>query len=151
MLIMPDADMDQVVDALIGSSYGTAGERCMAISVAVPVGKDTADRLVAALEPRIRALKVPPYTDPTSELGPVISQQSYDYIQQGIDKGAELFVDGRDIELPVHEGGYFIGGCLFDGVTTDMSIYTDEIFGPVLSVVRTESYDEVVEMINNHE
>ncbi len=155
MLIMPDADMDQVVDALIGSSYGSAGERCMAISVAVPVGKDTADRLVAALEPRIRALKVAPYTDPSSELGPVISQQSYDkihdYIQQGIDKGAELIVDGRDIELPGHEGGYFVGGCLFDGVTTDMSIYTDEIFGPVLSVVRVESYDEAVEMINNHE
>lgn len=155
MLIMPDADMDQVVDALIGSAYGSAGERCMAVSVAVPVGQETADRLVAALEPRIRALKVAPYTDAQSELGPVISQQSYDKIHrliaQGIEQGAELVVDGRDITLPGYEDGYFIGGCLFDRVTPDMAIYLEEIFGPVLSVVRAETYEQAVEMINNHE
>ncbi len=155
LVVMPDADMDQVTDALIGSAYGSAGERCMAISVAVPVGEETADRLVAALEPRIRELKVAPYTDPDSELGPVISRQSYDkihdYIDQGLEKGAELVVDGRGVQLQGHENGYFIGGCLFDRVTTDMSIYTDEIFGPVLSVVRASTYDDAVEMINNHE
>jgi malonate-semialdehyde dehydrogenase (acetylating)/methylmalonate-semialdehyde dehydrogenase len=155
LVVMPDADMDQVVDALIGSAYGSAGERCMAISVAVTVGDETADRLVEALTPRIRALKVAPYTDPESELGPVISKQSFDkindYIDQGVKKGAELVVDGRGIILQGYEGGYFIGGCLFDRVTTDMSIYTDEIFGPVLSVVRAQSYDEAVDMVNDHE
>ena len=155
LVVMPDADMDQVVDALIGSAFGSAGERCMAISVAVAVGDDAADRLIEALAPRIQALKVAPYTDPESELGPVISKQSYekinDYIDQGIKKGAELIVDGRGIALEGHEDGYFIGGCLFDRVTTDMSIYTDEIFGPVLSVVRAGSYDEAVSMVNDHE
>jgi len=155
LVVMPDADMDQVTDALIGSAYGSAGERCMAVSVAVPVGEETADRLVAALEPRIRALKVAPYTDPESELGPVVSKASYDrihdYIQQGLDKGANLVVDGRDISLQGYEDGYFVGGCLFDNVTRDMSIYTDEIFGPVLSVVRAQSYEEAVDLINTHE
>ena len=155
LVVMPDADMDQVTDALIGSAYGSAGERCMAVSVAVPVGEETADRLVKALEPRIRALKVAPYTDPESELGPVVSKASYDrihdYIQQGLDKGANLVVDGRDISLQGYEDGYFVGGCLFDNVTRDMSIYTDEIFGPVLSVVRAESYEEALDMINSHE
>lgn len=155
LVVMPDADMDQVTDALIGSAYGSAGERCMAISVAVPVGEETADRLVEALKPRIRALKVAPYTDPDAELGPVITKQSYDrinaYIDQGLEKGAELAVDGRGIKLQGFEGGYFMGGCLFDRVTTDMSIYTDEIFGPVLSVVRAGTYDEAVDMVNNHE
>ncbi len=155
LVVMPDADMDQVVDALIGSAYGSAGERCMAISVAVPVGEETADKLVAALTPRIRALKVAPYTDPESELGPVISKQSFDKINdliaQGIDKGAELVVDGRGIELQGYEGGYFIGGCLFDRVTTNMSIYTDEIFGPVLSIARVDTYEEAVSMVNDHE
>lgn len=155
MVILPDADMEQVTDALIGSAFGSAGERCMAISVAVPVGEGTADRLIEALTPRIRALKVAPYTDPSSELGPVISKQSYDkihdYISQGIDKGADLVVDGRGIELQGYENGYFIGGCLFDNVTTDMSIYQEEIFGPVLSVVRAQSYDEAVGMVNDHE
>lgn len=155
LVVMPDADMDQVVDALIGSAYGSAGERCMAVSVAVPVGEETADRLVDKLAPRVQALKVAPYTDPASDLGPVISKQSYDrvlnYIDQGLEKGAELVVDGRNIALQGYEDGYFIGGCLFDRVTTDMSIYKDEIFGPVLSVVRAQSYDEAVTMINDHE
>lgn len=155
LVIMPDADMEQVADALIGSAYGSAGERCMAISVAVPVGKETADRLIDTLKPRISSLKVAPFTDPTSELGPVISKDSYNrihsYIAQGLEKGANLVVDGRDISLQGYEDGYFIGGCLFDNVTTDMSIYKDEIFGPVLSVVRAENYEEAVDMINAHE
>jgi malonate-semialdehyde dehydrogenase (acetylating)/methylmalonate-semialdehyde dehydrogenase len=155
LVVMPDADMDQVVDALIGSAYGSAGERCMAVSVAVPVGEDTADRLVEKLAPRVRALKIAPYTDPNSDMGPIISRESYDrvlnYIDQGIEKGAELVVDGRDIKLQGYEDGYFIGGCLFDKVTSDMSIYTDEIFGPVLSVLRAKDYDEAVGLINDHE
>ena len=155
LVVMPDADMDQVTDALIGSAYGSAGERCMAISVAVPVGEETANRLVEKLEPRVRALKVAPYTDTTSELGPVISKQSYDkihnLIDQGLAQGAKLVVDGRDISLQGYEDGYFIGGCLFDNVTTDMSIYKEEIFGPVLSVVRADGYEDAVNMINDHE
>ena len=155
LVVMPDADMDQVSDALIGSAYGSAGERCMAVSVAVPVGEKTADRLVAALEPRVRALKVAPYTDPASELGPVISKQSYNkihnLIEQGLEQGASLVVDGRDISLQGYEDGYFIGGCLFDNVSADMSIYKEEIFGPVLSVVRANGYEEAVQMINDHE
>lgn len=155
MVIMPDADMEQVTDALIGSAYGSAGERCMAISVAVPIGEETADKLIESLAPRIRALKVAPYTDPTSELGPVISKQSFDkinnYIDQGLEKGANLVVDGRGLKLQGYEGGYFLGGCLFDNVTTDMSIYQEEIFGPVLSVVRGKSYDDAVNMVNDHE
>lgn len=155
LVVMPDADMDQVSDALIGSAYGSAGERCMAISVAVPVGRETADRLVAAVEPRVRALKVAPYTNEDSELGPVISKQSFDrihgLIDEGVKSGASLVVDGRGIKLQGYEDGYFVGGCLFDHVTTDMSIYREEIFGPVLSIVRTEEYEEAVEMVNNHE
>ncbi len=155
MVIMPDADMEQVTDALIGSAYGSAGERCMAVSVAVPVGEETADQLIERLEPRIRALKVAPYTDPESELGPVISKQSYDKIHRliadGIDQGANLVVDGRNISLQGYEDGFFIGGCLFDNVTTDMSIYKEEIFGPVLSVVRAGNYDDAVQMVNDHE
>ncbi len=155
LVVMPDADMDQVTDALIGSAYGSAGERCMAVSVAVPVGEKTADRLVTALEPRVRALKVAPYTDPASELGPVISKQSYNkihnLIEQGLEQGASLVVDGRDISLQGYEDGYFIGGCLFDNVSTNMSIYKEEIFGPVLSVVRANGYEEAVQMVNDHE
>ncbi|MFQ6755647.1 CoA-acylating methylmalonate-semialdehyde dehydrogenase [Cereibacter sphaeroides] len=155
MVVMPDADMDQVVDALIGSAYGSAGERCMAISVVVPVGEDTADRLVAALSPRIRQLRIAPCTDPEAELGPVISKQSQTrilgLIEEGLARGAELVVDGRGISIPGHEEGYFIGGCLFDRVTTGMSIYREEIFGPVLSVVRAKTYEEAVQMVNNHE
>ena len=155
LVVMPDADMDQVADALIGSAYGSAGERCMAVSVAVPVGEQTADKLVETLAPRVRDLKVAPYTDPNSELGPVISKQSFErinnYIDQGLDMGADLVVDGRGLALQGYEDGYFIGGCLFDRVTTDMSIYKDEIFGPVLSVVRANDYEQAVGMINDHE
>ena len=155
LIVLPDADMDKAVDALIGSAYGSAGERCMAISVAVPVGEDTADRLVAALKPRIEALKVAACTDPNSDMGPVITRQSLDkilgYIEQGLDKGAKLVVDGRGVKVPGHENGFFIGGCLFDNVTTDMSIYKEEIFGPVLAVVRAKDYEEALQMVNDHE
>ena len=155
LVVMPDADMDQVVDALIGSAYGSAGERCMAISVAVPVGEDTADELVKRLAPRIRQLKVAPYTDPDSDMGPVITKESLDrinnFIDEGLEQGANLVVDGRDLKLQGYEGGYFLGGCLFDNVTKDMSIYKQEIFGPVLSVLRAENHEEAVQLINDHE
>ena len=155
MVIMPDADMDQAVDALMGAGYGSAGERCMAISVAVPVGEGTADRLIEKLEPRIRSLNVAPYTDSASDMGPVISREALErikgYIAEGEAAGARLVVDGRDLRLQGYEDGYFLGGCLFDSVTTDMSIYRNEIFGPVVSVVRAEAYEDAVRMINEHE
>ena len=155
LVVMPDADMEQVADALIGSAYGSAGERCMAVSVAVPVGQKTADSLVEILKPRVESLKVAPYNDPTSEMGPVITKQSYDRIHGLIDEGkkagANLVVDGRGMKLQGYEDGYFLGACLFDNVTTDMSIYKQEIFGPVLSVVRADQYEEAVGMINDHE
>lgn len=155
MVVMPDADMNQVTDALMGAGYGSAGERCMAISVAVAVGDDTADELIKRLAPQVSALKVGPYNDADSEMGPVISRDSEnrikEYIDAGIAAGAELVVDGRDISLQGYENGYFVGGCLFDKVTKDMSIYTDEIFGPVLSVVRAKDYDEALGLVNDHE
>lgn len=155
MVIMPDADMDQAVDALMGAGFGSAGERCMAISVAVPVGEDTADRLVAALRPKVEALKVGPADDPDAEMGPVITadakQRITSLIDSGVEAGAELVVDGRHMSLQGYENGYFLGGSLFDKVTTDMEIYKQEIFGPVLAVVRASNYDEAVTMINDHE
>lgn len=155
MIVMPDADLDKTVDALIGSGYGSAGERCMAISVVVPIGKETADRLVEKLTPRIQSLKIAPYTDPDAEMGPVISAESKErilnIIEGGVQAGANLVVDGRDVTLQGYENGYFLGGCLFDNVTTDMEIYAEEIFGPVLSVVRANEYEEAVRMVNEHE
>ncbi|MGE5259676.1 MAG: CoA-acylating methylmalonate-semialdehyde dehydrogenase, partial [Actinomycetota bacterium] len=146
MVVMPDADMDQAVDALMGAGFGSAGERCMAISVAVPVGEETADRLVEALAPKIRMLKVGPATDPCSEMGPVITAEAKRRIEgligQGVSEGAELVVDGRGLKLQGYENGFFLGGSLFDRVTKDMTIYKEEIFGPVLSVVRAERFDE---------
>ena len=155
MIIMPDADMDQAVDALMGAGYGSAGERCMAISVAVPVGAKTADRLVEALAPKVRALKVGPASDAESEMGPVITgdakRRISGLIDLGVKEGAKLVVDGRGLELQGYENGYFLGGSLFDNVTKDMEIYKQEIFGPVLSVVRAGSYDEAADLINTHE
>ena len=155
MIVMPDADMDKAVDALMGAGYGSAGERCMAISVAVPVGKRTADQLVEALAPRVRALKVAPASDPDSEMGPVVTADAKrritDLISTGEKEGAKLVVDGRGLVLQGYENGYFLGGTLFDNVTRDMTIYKQEIFGPVLSVVRTESYDEAADLVNSHE
>lgn len=155
MIVMPDADMDQAANALMGAGYGSAGERCMAISVAVPVGDETADRLVAALKPKVEALKIGPASDAAAEMGPLITKQAQervlDYIDQGEKAGASLVVDGRGFALQGYENGYFVGGTLFDNVTPDMSIYRDEIFGPVLSVVRTQNFDEAVDLIHGHE
>ncbi|UDQ87505.1 MULTISPECIES: CoA-acylating methylmalonate-semialdehyde dehydrogenase [Xanthobacter] len=155
MIVMPDADMDQAVDALMGAAYGSAGERCMAISVAVPVGEATAEALMAKLEPRVRALKVGPGTDPESEMGPLVTKQHLEkvsgYVDQGVAEGAKLVVDGRGLKLQGYEDGYYIGGTLFDHVTPDMRIYKEEIFGPVLSVVRADSYDTAADLINKHE
>ncbi|MCU4162221.1 CoA-acylating methylmalonate-semialdehyde dehydrogenase [Acidiphilium sp. AL] len=155
MVVMPDADIDKAVDALMGSAYGAAGERCMAISVAVPVGEETGNRLVEALTPRVRTLKIGPYTDPDAEMGPLVTRQQMEkvlgYIDLGIQEGAELLVDGRGFKLQGYENGYFIGGTLFDRVTASMKIYKEEIFGPVLSVVRAKNYAEAVDLINAHE
>jgi len=155
MIIMPDADMDQTVDALIGAGYGSAGERCMAISVAVPVGHDTAERLMEKLVPRVESLKVGPSTDPTADYGPLVTQQALDrvkgYVDAGVKEGATLVVDGRGFSMQGYENGYYMGGCLFDNVTADMSIYKEEIFGPVLSVVRAANYEEALKLPNEHE
>jgi len=155
MIIMPDADMDQAVDALMGAAYGSAGERCMAISVAVPIGSKTADALIAKLEPKVRALKVGPGTDPEAEMGPLVTKQHQEkvkgYIDAGVAEGAKLVVDGRSLKLQGYENGYFVGGTLFDNVTPEMKIYKEEIFGPVLSVVRANDYEQAAKMINDHE
>ncbi len=155
MIIMPDADMEQTVDAAMGAAYGSAGERCMAISVAVAVGDETGDQFIERMTPRVRGLKVGPYTDSEVEMGPLVTKQSYDrvrgYIDSGVEEGATLVVDGRDVSLQGYEDGYFMGGSLFDRVTPEMSIYRDEIFGPVLSVVRADSYDEALGLANDHE
>ncbi|WKG04826.1 CoA-acylating methylmalonate-semialdehyde dehydrogenase [Mycolicibacterium sp. HK-90] len=162
MIVMPDADLDQAVDALIGAGYGSAGERCMAISVAVPVGEETANRLRNRLVERINQLRVGHSLDPKADYGPLVTgaalERVRDYIGQGVEAGAELVVDGRerasneltfgDVSL---ESGYFIGPTLFDNVTTDMSIYTDEIFGPVLCIVRAHDYEEALKLPSEHE
>ncbi len=155
MVVMPDADLDQAVDALMGAGFGSAGERCMAISVAVPVGEETADRLVEKLRPKVENLKVGPADDSAAEMGPVITADAKarisSLIDSGVDAGAKLVVDGRQLSLQGYENGYFLGGSLFDNVTTDMEIYKQEIFGPVLSVVRAKQYSDAVDMINAHE
>ncbi len=155
MIIMPDADMDQTVDALIGAGYGSAGERCMAISVAVPVGKDTADRLMDKLIPRVESLKVGPSTDASADFGPLVTAQALErvrgYVDTGVREGAKLVVDGRNFKMQGYENGYYLGGCLFDEVTSDMRIYKEEIFGPVLSVVRAKNYEEALRLPNEHE
>jgi malonate-semialdehyde dehydrogenase (acetylating) / methylmalonate-semialdehyde dehydrogenase len=155
MVIMPDADMDQAVDALIGAGYGSAGERCMAISVAVPVGKATADELVKRLIPRVESLKIGPSTDASADYGPVVTKAAMEkiksYVNLGIEEGASLVVDGRDFRMQGYENGFYVGGCLFDNVTKDMRIYKEEIFGPVLSVLRADTYDEALKLTNDHE
>ncbi len=155
MIVMPDADIDKAADALMGAGYGSAGERCMAISVAVPVGEETANRLVESLAPRVRALKIGPATDPDAEMGPLVTKQHMDkvlgYIDAGVKQGADLVVDGRGFKLQGYEGGYYVGGTLFDRVTPEMTIYKEEIFGPVLSVVRSPDYQHAVKLINDHE
>ncbi len=156
MIIMPDADMDQAVDALVGAGYGAAGERCMAVSVAVPVGKDTADRLIEKLAPRVEALKIAPYTDgDDADFGPVVTKEAQQrilgLIDRGVEEGATLAVDGRGFTMQGYENGFFVGGCLFDNVTKDMDIYKTEIFGPVLSTVRAETYEEAIQLAMDHE
>ncbi len=162
MIVMPDADLDQAVDALIGAGYGSAGERCMAISVAVPVGEETANRLRGRLVERINELRVGHSLDPKADYGPLVTsaalQRVRDYIDAGVAAGAEIVVDGREKtsdELTFDdaslEGGFFIGPTLFDHVTTDMSIYTDEIFGPVLCIVRAHDYEEALRLPTEHE
>ncbi len=155
MVVMPDADMDQVVDAAIGAGYGSAGERCMAVALVVAVGDDTADELVERLKPRIKELSIGPYTDDSVEMGPLVTQEHYNkvksYVDLGIEEGADLVVDGRDFSLKGYEDGAFLGGCLFDKVTPEMKIYKDEIFGPVLGVVRADSYEEAVRLVSEHE
>jgi malonate-semialdehyde dehydrogenase (acetylating)/methylmalonate-semialdehyde dehydrogenase len=155
MIIMPDADMDQAVDALIGAGYGSAGERCMAISVAVPVGETTANRLMDKLVPRVEALKVGPSTDPSADFGPLVTRAHLDkvkaYVDLGVQEGATLAVDGRGFRMQGYENGFYMGGCLFDHVTPDMRIYKEEIFGPVLSVVRARDYATALKLTNDHE
>lgn len=155
MIVMPDADMDQAADALIGAGYGSAGERCMAVSVAVPVGEATADRLIERLVPRVERLKVGPSTSPDADFGPLISKPHLDkvrgYVDLGVAEGAELLVDGRDFTMQGYEHGFYMGGCLFDRVTPAMRIYKEEIFGPVLAVVRARDYDEALGLANAHE
>ncbi|EXI79760.1 MAG: Methylmalonate-semialdehyde dehydrogenase [acylating] [Candidatus Accumulibacter appositus] len=154
MVVMPDADLEQAVEALIGAAYGSAGERCMAISVAVAVG-DVGAQLVPALARRVRALKVGAGTEPGMEMGPLVTRQHLDkvrgYVDLGVAEGAALLVDGRDLHLAAHHEGFFLGGCLFDGVSPDMRIYREEIFGPVLCVVHVPDFEAAVALINAHE
>jgi malonate-semialdehyde dehydrogenase (acetylating)/methylmalonate-semialdehyde dehydrogenase len=154
-IIMPDADMDQTVDALVGAGYGAAGERCMAISVAVPVGKATADRLMEKLIPRVESLKIGPSTDVTADFGPLVTKEALNrvrnYVEIGIKEGATLAVDGRGFKMQGYENGFYMGGCLFDNVTKDMRIYKEEIFGPVLSVVRAHDYNEALALPSEHD
>jgi malonate-semialdehyde dehydrogenase (acetylating)/methylmalonate-semialdehyde dehydrogenase len=154
-IIMPDADMDQVADALIGAGYGSAGERCMAVSVAVPVGQATADALVKKLVPRVEALKIGLSSDSGADYGPLVTKAALnrvkDYIDVGVAEGAKLLVDGRGFKMQGYENGYFIGGTLFDNVTSDMRIYKEEIFGPVLSIARAKNYEEALRLPNEHE
>ncbi|MGQ0650099.1 MAG: CoA-acylating methylmalonate-semialdehyde dehydrogenase [Gemmatimonadaceae bacterium] len=154
LIVMPDADLDQAADGLIGAAYGSAGERCMAISVAVPVGERTADSLVARLAARVRQLKVGPSMSAGVEMGPLVTRAHLDkvtsYVELGVREGADLVVDGRGLAVAGHEHGFFLGGCLFDRVTPSMRIYQEEIFGPVLSVVRASGFDEALGLADTH-
>lgn len=155
MVIMPDADMDQAADALVSAGYGSAGERCMAISVAVPVGEGTAAALREKLEPRIAALRIGNYSDEQADFGPLVSRDARErvigLIGQGVSEGAQLVIDGRDTVLQGYEEGYFVGATLFDHVTPEMDIYRQEIFGPVLSIVRAASFDDAVRIVRGNE
>ena len=153
-VVMPDCDLDQAVNGLMGAAYGSAGERCMAQSVAVAVG-NIGDDLVNQISKKVEALKVGPGMDKASEMGPLVTKEHLErvkgYVDLGVKEGAKLVVDGRDIKLQGYENGYYIGGCLFDHVNKDMRIYKEEIFGPVLSVVRVKNFNEAVQLINDHE
>ncbi|GAA2125873.1 MULTISPECIES: CoA-acylating methylmalonate-semialdehyde dehydrogenase [Arthrobacter] len=155
MVIMPDADLDMAADALIGAGFGSAGERCMAISVAVPVGRKTADALVAKLQERIAVLKVGHSLAKDSDFGPVVAASAKEriegYIASGVEEGASLVTDGRGLKVEGYDNGFWVGPTLFDNVTKDMKIYKEEIFGPVLSVLRAEDYDEALRLCSEHE
>jgi len=155
MIVMPDADMDMAADALIGAAFGSAGERCMAISVAVPVGEGAAEALRGKLVPKIESLKVGPSTSPDADFGPLVTRAHLErvrnYVDIGVGEGAELVVDGRGFKMQGYENGFYMGGCLFDRVRTDMRIYKEEIFGPVLSMVRAADYAEALALANSHE
>jgi len=154
-IVMPDADVDNAVSALMGAAFGSCGERCMAISVAVCVGDETADTVVAKLKAEIDDLKVGPGTDVSNNMGPLVTEQHFDkvkgYVDLGVDEGADLVADGRGLVVEGHKNGYFLGPCLFDNVTAGMRIYQEEIFGPVLCVVRAESEEQAMQLIDNHE
>jgi len=154
-VVMPDADIDNAVNALIGAAYGSCGERCMAISVAVCVGDETADEVVHMMQERLSKLKVGNGTDTSNDMGPLITKAHHDkvrdYINIGVEEGADLVVDGRSLVVDGHEDGFFLGPCLFDNVTQDMRIYQEEIFGPVLCVVRAESEEQAMQLIDSHE
>ena len=153
-VVMPDCDMDQAVNGLMGAAYGSAGERCMAQSVAVAVG-GIGDELVEKLSKKVEALKVGPGLDKNSEMGPLVTKEHLEkvkgYVDLGVKEGAKLVVDGREIKLQGYENGFFIGGCLFDNVTKNMRIYNEEIFGPVLSVVRVKDFNDAIQLVNDHE
>jgi malonate-semialdehyde dehydrogenase (acetylating)/methylmalonate-semialdehyde dehydrogenase len=154
-IVMPDADIDNAVNALTGAAYGSCGERCMAISVAVCIGDETADEIVGKLQERLRDMKVGNGTDTSNDMGPLVTKAHHDkvrgYIDIGVEEGADLVVDGRSLVVAGHEDGFFLGPCLFDKVTQDMRIYQEEIFGPVLCVVRAESQEQAMQLIDDHE
>jgi len=154
LVVMPDCDLDGAVNGLMGAAYGSAGERCMAQSVAVAVG-DVGDELVSRLSKKAEALKIGPGMDKSSEMGPLVTKEHLEkvkgYVDLGVKEGAKLVLDGRNLKLQGYENGFYIGGCLFDHVTTNMRIYKEEIFGPVLSVVRVKTFEEATKMINEHE
>ncbi|HJV01012.1 MAG TPA: aldehyde dehydrogenase family protein, partial [Burkholderiaceae bacterium] len=155
-IVMPDADIPQAVSALMGAAYGSCGERCMAIPLLVAVGDATADALVEGLKMEIAKMRVGPGTDASSDMGPLVTRQHFDkvcgYVAQGVAEGATLVVDGRKVALPKgYEDGYYLGPCLFDRVTPSMRIYKEEIFGPVLGVVRAHSLQEAMDLIDAHE
>ena len=153
LVVMPDANLKQTVEGIIGAAYGSAGERCMAVSVAVAVG-DIGDELIENIYNKAQSLKVAPWTDPSSEMGPVISKEHKEkierYISTGEQEGAKLLLDGRNYKIQGYENGNFVGPTLFDNVNKEMKIYKEEIFGPVLCVVRAKNYDEAINLVNDH-
>jgi malonate-semialdehyde dehydrogenase (acetylating)/methylmalonate-semialdehyde dehydrogenase len=154
-VVMPDADIDRVVEAVLGAAYGSAGERCMALPVVVAVGDAVADALVKKLKKRVESLKIGPGHMPDMDMGPLVTREHLDrvtsYVDLGVKEGADLIIDGRSIKVPVYENGFFMGGCLFDKVTSEMRIYREEIFGPVLCIVRVKDFESALRLVNEHE